>query len=158
MAEALVNGLLGDTWEAYSAGTRPAAQVHPLAVQAMAEVGLDISAQRPKHLDIFQGQEFDRIVTLCDGAAAECPVWLGRGRQVHLGFPDPAAVEGTEAEQLAAFRRVRDAIRERVMAYLCQAETAATAAEETLHLRVGTGWSPYSGRGPSGTADKEIPG
>ena len=130
MAEALVNHFLNDAWEAYSAGTRPAPQVHPLAVRAMAEVGLDIATRRPKHLEVFRGQDFDQVITLCDSAAAECPFWLGRGRQVHIGLPDPAAATGTEAERLAVFRQVRDAIRKEVLGYLGQVD--AKAAEESL--------------------------
>ena len=122
MAEALVNHFLEASWTAHSAGTRPAPQVHPLAVRAMAELGIDLGGQRPKHLDEFQGQAFDQVITLCDGAATECPFWLGRGRQVHLGFPDPAAISGPEAERLAVFRQVRDAIRAEVLDYLRQAD------------------------------------
>jgi len=123
MAEAWVNHLLGEAWEARSAGTKPAPKVHPLAVRAMAEAGLDISGQRPKHLDVFRDQEFDQVITLCDSAAAECPFWLGRGRQVHLGFPDPAAATGTEEERMVVFRQVRDAIREAVLDYLRRVDT-----------------------------------
>jgi len=130
MAEALVNHFLGDAWEAHSAGTKPAPQVHPLAVQAMAELGLDIAARQPKHLDAFRGQEFDQVITLCDSAAAQCPAWLGRGRQVHIGFSDPAAATGSETERLAVFRQVRDAIREQVLEYLRQVR--AEPAEEPL--------------------------
>lgn len=133
MAEALVNHFLGDTWEAWSAGTKPAPKVHPLAVRAMAEVGLDISDQWPKHLDAFRGQEFDQVITLCDSAAAECPFWLGRGRQVHLGFPDPAAATGTEEERMAVFRQVRDAIRKTVLDYLRQAD-GESGEGPVLHL------------------------
>ena len=133
MAEALVNAFLGDTWEAYSAGTAPAAQVHPLAVQAMAEVGLDISTQQPKHLEVFRGQDFDQVITLCDSAASQCPFWLGRGRQVHMGFPDPAAATGPEAERLALFRQVRDDIREQVLTYLRRVEAEGNG-KPSLHL------------------------
>ena len=128
MAEGMVNHFLGDTWEARSAGVHPAPRVHPLAVQAMAELGIDISAQRPKHLATFQGQPFDLVMTLCDEAAAECPLWLGGGRQVHIAFPDPAAASGSETEQLAVFRQVRDAIREQVLGYLRGIENPHSAA------------------------------
>jgi len=130
MAEGLVNHFLGTAWEALSAGTVPAAAVHPLAVQVLAELGIDIRGQQPKPLDAFRGQDFDQVITLCDSAAAQCPFWLGRGRQVHIGFPDPAAVRGTEAEWLAGFRQVRDAIREQVLGYLGQLRPEA--AEEPL--------------------------
>lgn len=118
MAEGLVNHLLAGHWEAHSAGTEPAGHVHPLAVQAMAELGIDISRQRPKPVDMFRGAGFDVVVTVCDDAAQNCPVWLGRGRQEHTGFPDPAAVSGSEDERLGAFRQVRDGLHRRVLAYL----------------------------------------
>ncbi len=126
MAEALTNHFLGATWEAHSAGTVPAAAVHPLAVRVLAELGLDIRAQRPKPVEVFRGQDFDQVITLCDSAAAQCPFWLGRGRQVHIGFPDPAAATGTEEERVAVFRQVRDAIREEVLGYLGQVDTKTT--------------------------------
>ena len=130
MAEGLTNHFLGEVWEAYSAGTIPAATVHPLAVRAMAELEIDIRRQQPKAVDVFHGQDFDQVITLCDSAAAECPFWLGRGRQVPMGFPDPAAAKGTEAERLAVFRQVRDAIRKDVLGYLNLVHTKQT--EEPL--------------------------
>lgn len=120
MAEAWVNHLLGDRWEAYSAGTEPAGYVHPLAVQAMAEVGIDISRARSKPVDEFQRQEFDLVITVCDHAAEACPLWLGQGRRVHMGFPDPAAAVGSDSERREAFRCIRDGIREGVMRVLTQ--------------------------------------
>ncbi len=117
MAEGLVNHFLGDRWEARSAGTQPAAQVHPLAVQAMAELGIDISAQQPKSAGVFDAERFDLVVTLCDNAKT-CPLCMGWQQAAHIGFDDPAAATGSPEEQLAAFRRVRDEIRERVLAYL----------------------------------------
>ncbi len=118
MAEAFINRELGDEWEAVSAGTRPAERVHPLAVRAMAEVGIDISHQQPKSLDLFREVPLDAVITVCDAAAQTCPLWLGQGRVTHIGFPDPAAAEGTEEERLAVFRQVRDDIRERILHYL----------------------------------------
>lgn len=115
MAEGLANRMLAGTWEAVSAGTRPAGHVHPLAVRAMDELGIDIRTQRSKSVDVFRGADLDLVVTLCDSAAQECPVWLGKGRVEHVDLPDPAAAEGTEEERLEAFRRVRDAIRRRVV-------------------------------------------
>ena len=110
MAEGLVNHYLGDRWQAHSAGTKPAAAVHPLAVQAMAELSIDISVQRPKLAGGFDQTAFDLVVTLCDSAAQSCPICLGWKQAVHIGFPDPAAVEESVAERLAAFRRTRDEI------------------------------------------------
>lgn len=115
MAEGLVNALRGDEWEAYSAGTEPTGQVHPLAIRVMAELGVDISAQRSKGLAEFGNATFDLVVTVCDRANQTCPVWLGKGNRLHRGFDDPAAVIGSEDERLQAFRRVRDEIREMVM-------------------------------------------
>lgn len=134
MAEGLVNHFLGDTWEAFSAGTHPAGYVHPLAVRAMAELGIDISAQRSKSTEEFRGVEFDRVITVCDHAAQNCPAWLGRGIVKHIGFPDPAAAGGSEDEQLTFFRQVRDGLREEVLAYL-QGEVP-TGLE--FHLDIGT--------------------
>lgn len=109
MAEAYVNARMGDHWEAYSAGSRPADYVHPLALKALSEIGIDHQG-RSKSIDEFSGQAFDVVVTLCDQSDDECPVWLGKGRNLHNPFPDPAKVTGTEAEKMAAFREVRDEI------------------------------------------------
>lgn len=117
MAEGLVNHFLGDRWEPFSAGTHPTGYVHPLAVQAMAELGIDISDQRSKSVEWFRNRPFDVVITLCDSAAQECPAWLGPGRAIHVSFPDPAQTDGIE-DRLEAFRRVRDAIREKVIGYL----------------------------------------
>ncbi|GAB4402969.1 MAG: arsenate reductase ArsC [Anaerolineales bacterium] len=120
MAEAWANHLLGDRWEAYSAGTEPTGYVHPLAIQAMAEVGIDISGARSKSVSEFMGQQFDLVITVCDHAAENCPLWLGKGRRVHMGFPDPAAATGIDEERLEVFRRVRDAIRDNVLPILTE--------------------------------------
>jgi len=120
----LVNHFLGDKWEAYSAGTEPASHVHPLAIQVMAELGIDISRQRPKAVDEFRDAEFDLVITVCDNAASTCPLWLGRGRMMHAGFPDPAAAGGSEAERLAVFRQVRDGLRQEVFRYLEEGSAA----------------------------------
>jgi len=109
MAEGLLRHLYGDHYEVYSAGTLPT-EVHPLAIRAMAELGLDISGQRSKSLDELRGQEFELVVTVCDRAKEACPFFPGGCERVHQSFPDPAAVVGTEEERLQAFRDVRDAI------------------------------------------------
>ena len=118
MAEGLVNHFLGETWDARSAGTHPAGYVHPLAVQAMLELGINISGHRSKSTDEFRDTQFDLVVTVCDDAAENCPVWLGGEQVVHIGFPDPARATGNPAEKLDMFRQVRDAIREQMLAYL----------------------------------------
>jgi arsenate reductase (thioredoxin) len=109
LGEALVNARLGDRWQAFSAGTRPAGYVHPTALAALAEIGI-VHAGRSKSVDEFKGQPFDLVATVCDSAAEDCPVWLGQGKRVHHSFPDPAKAEGSEEEVMAAFRSVRDAI------------------------------------------------
>jgi arsenate reductase len=118
MAEGLVDYYLGDEWQAYSAGTRPAGYVHPLAVQAMSELGIDISRQRSKPTDEFRGQAFDMVVTVCDDAAENCPIWLGKGHRLHIGFEDPARATGSKEERMAVFRRVRDEIRQALYDHL----------------------------------------
>jgi arsenate reductase (thioredoxin) len=101
--------------EVYSAGTRPAGGVHPAAVRAMAEAGIDIAGARPKSVEQFLGQPFDFVITVCDHANQTCPVFTGEvGRRVHIGFLDPVAIQGSEGEVMAAFRRIRDQIRERL--------------------------------------------
>lgn len=98
----------------FSAGTSPA-EVHPLAVRVLAEEGIDISKNRSKHIDEFDGQQFDLVVTLCGGTAEACPFRPGQGKHIHVGFYDPAQASGTEEERLEAFRRVRDDIRARLI-------------------------------------------
>jgi len=120
MAEALVNRFLGDRWDAYSAGTQPAGYVHPLAVKVMAEIDIDISRFRSKSVDEFRYAGPDLLITVCDAAAEDCPVWLGSGQAAHISFPDPAKATGSEDERLAVFRQVRDDIREKVFSYLTQ--------------------------------------
>jgi arsenate reductase len=107
MAEGLMRHHLGDRYEVHSAGTDPGT-VHPLAIRVMAEVGIDISSSSSKHLDRFLDVEFDHVVTVCDNARENCPVVPGARLHQHHSFPDPAAVEGSEADQLQAFRDVRD--------------------------------------------------
>ena len=102
MAEAVVNHFIGDQWQAFSAGTQPAGYVHPLALQALAEIGIQ-HAGESKSVDRFRGENFDAVITVCDDAAENCPVWLGKGKRVHIGFPDPAKVEGSDAEKMSRF-------------------------------------------------------
>ena len=111
MAEGLLRALKGDRYEVYSAGTEPTA-VHPAAIKAMAEIGIDISFQRSKGLDAVRDVVFDEAVTVCDHARESCPVFFGGGIKRHQGFPDPSAAQGSGAEILEAFRQVRDEIRQ----------------------------------------------
>jgi arsenate reductase len=122
LAEAIVNARLGDTWEAVSAGTKPAGYTHPLAIQVLAEIGID-HIGRSKHADEFRGVDFDVVITVCDDAAENCPIWLGKGKRVHIGFDDPAKFEGTNEQLMVVFRRVRDEIAEKIPAYLTSRET-----------------------------------
>jgi len=117
IAEAIVNHFLGDLWQAASAGTQPSGYVHPLALQALAELGIQHSGES-KSVDRFRGEAFDAVITVCDDAAENCPVWLGKGIRAHIGFPDPARAEGTAAEQMIVFRQVSDDIRTRILDYL----------------------------------------
>ncbi|MBN1398665.1 MAG: arsenate reductase ArsC [Bacteroidetes bacterium] len=98
--------------EVYSAGTKPADKVHPKAIQVMKEVGIDLSKNYPKKVDQYLNDSFDYVITVCDNAKETCPVFFGKvGKQLHIGFEDPAEAKGTEEEVLAVFRRVRDEIK-----------------------------------------------
>jgi arsenate reductase len=109
MAEAIVNARLGEQWQAVSAGTKPTGYVHPKALEALREIGIQ-HAGRSKSADELRGEDFALVVTVCDSAAEECPVWLGKGKRAHHGFPDPAKAQGSDEEVMKAFRSVRDAI------------------------------------------------
>ena len=115
MAEGWINHELGDTWLARSAGTDPAERVNPLAVRAMAEVGVDIRDGVPENVDRYLDQPWDLVITVCDSARETCPVFPGAIEQIHISFPDPADAEGSDDERMAVFRSVRDAIRERLL-------------------------------------------
>jgi arsenate reductase len=117
MAEAIINDRLSDQWQAYSAGTQPSGYVHPKALLALSEIGINWEGQS-KHTDAFRDADLDLVVTVCDDAAENCPVWLGEGRKAHLGFPDPAKATGTDEEIMAVFRQVRDDIAEQIPALL----------------------------------------
>ncbi len=125
MAEGLLRARGGERCAVFSAGTHPGA-VNPLAVQAMAELGIDLSESagyRAKSLEEFIGQPpMDLVITVCDEAAEECPFFPGARRQVHWGFPDPSQATGTEAERLAVFRQVRDGLARRIDAFLAGQE------------------------------------
>ena len=121
MAEAIVNARLGDEWEALSAGTQPAGYVHPNALLALAEIGIPHRG-RSKSAEEFRQADLDLVVTVCDDAAENCPVWLGKGKRTHLGFTDPAKATGTDEEIMQVFRRVRDEIAARVPELLLQFE------------------------------------
>ena len=107
MAEAIVNARYSTEWRAYSAGTKPAGYVHPKAIQVLAELGINHTGVS-KQIDELHTKDFDLVVTVCDSAAEECPVWPGKaGQRIHHSFVDPAKAEGNDEEQLAVFRSVR---------------------------------------------------
>ena len=107
MAEAIVHARYSTEWRAFSAGTRPAGFVHPMALQVLHEIGIEHRGES-KNVEQFHDQDFDLVITVCDDANEECPVWLGKGKRLHEGFRDPAKAEGTDEERLAVFRQVRD--------------------------------------------------
>jgi arsenate reductase len=104
MAEAIINARLGEAWHAVSAGTKPTGYVHPKAVEALSEIGIKHEGLS-KRADEFREVDFDLVVTVCDSAAEECPVWLGKGKRLHHSFPDPALTD-----DINDFRKVRDDI------------------------------------------------
>ena len=116
MAEAIVNARLANEWRAFSAGTRPTGFVHPKALAALAEIGIQHQG-RSKLVDEFRGEDFDLVVTVCDSAAEECPVWIGKGKRMHHGYLDPAKAQGTDEEIMNAFRTVRDTMEKRWLLY-----------------------------------------
>jgi arsenate reductase (thioredoxin) len=119
MAEAFLRALAGDRFEAESAGTE-ATRVHPLAIRAMAEDGIDLSGYRSKTLDRFLDQPWDYVITVCDSANERCPVFPRTARRVHWSFEDPSRANGSDEERLAVFRRVRDEIRARLAAWVAE--------------------------------------
>lgn len=123
MAEGLLRHDAGDRFDVESAGTK-ASSVRPEAIAAMSELGVDISGQRSKNVTEFEGQRFDYVLTVCDNARETCPVFFGAAKKLHHSFEDPAALQGSEEERRAAFRRIRDELR----AYLAEfARQAATS-------------------------------
>ena len=110
MAEGLLRHEADDRFEVFSAGTKPG-QVRPEAIAVMRELGIDLSGHRSKHVDEFAGQAFDYVLTVCDNAKESCPIYPGHTNRLHRSFDDPAAVQGSEPDRLAVFRRVRDEIR-----------------------------------------------
>ncbi len=117
MAEAIVHARYSNNWQAFSAGTRPAGFVHPMAIQVLREIGIEHRGES-KNVEQFRDQDFDLVITVCDDANEECPIWLGKGKRVHEGFRDPAKAEGTDEERLAAFRQVRDEMLKKLPALL----------------------------------------
>jgi arsenate reductase (thioredoxin) len=118
MAEGIWNALSDGKWLAFSAGSSPSGFVHPLAVEVMREVDIDISANRSKHIDEFANKSFDLVVTVCDNAKEACPAFPGANRTEHWPFDDPAGKDSTGDDQLAVFRRIRDEITAAIRTHL----------------------------------------
>ncbi len=114
-----MNFRLGDHWQAFSAGTNPAGYVHPKAIQALAELGIKHKGCS-KPADEFRDTPFDMVVTVCDSAAEECPVWLGIGKRIHHSFPDPA-----QTDDMDDFRKVRDSIEKEIIGLLRQYDSSS---------------------------------
>jgi arsenate reductase len=117
LAEGFLRAAAGDSLNVRSAGSKPAGYVHPLAIQVMKELGIDISGHRSKHLDEFLHQPVETVITVCGNADQVCPVFPRQVNRYHWGFDDPAHATGTEDEKLAVFRRVRDEIKRVFEAY-----------------------------------------
>ena len=117
LAEGILRAAAGDILEVASAGSRPAGYVHPLAIRVMQEIGMDIAGHRSKHLSEFLARPVETVITVCGNADQACPMFPGQVNRHHWGFDDPAHATGTEEEQLAVFRRVRDEIRRVFEAY-----------------------------------------
>lgn len=117
LAEGILRAAAGDAIRVASAGSKPAGYVHPLAIKAMQEIGIDISAHHSKHVSEFLDQGVETVITVCGNADQACPIFPGRVNRHHWGFTDPAHATGTEDEKLAVFRRVRDEIRRVFEAY-----------------------------------------
>jgi len=113
MAEGLVNHDFGREIEAKSAGIMPGS-VNPNSIKVMSEIGIDIRGQRSKHIDEFKSDKFDLVITLCDYAAANCPVWQNVGEQIHMPFEDPIVIQGSQEQILKEYRRVRDEMRKEI--------------------------------------------
>ena len=117
LAEGILQRELGDKFRVASAGSKPAGYVHPLAIRAMAEIGIDISDHRSRHMDEFLSQDVDTVITVCGNADQACPMFPGQVNRHHFPFDDPAHAKGTEEENMAVFVRVRDEIRRVFKAY-----------------------------------------
>lgn len=127
LAEGILRAAAGDRLNVQSAGSKPAGFVHPLAIQVMAEIGIDISDHRSKHLNEFLGSRVETVITVCGNADQVCPVFPGQVNRHHWGFDDPAHAQGSPEEVLSVFRRVRDEIRRVFEAYAAGRKDAPRA-------------------------------
>jgi len=128
LAEGILRAAAGDWFNVQSAGSKPAGYVHPLAMQVMKEIGIDISGHRSKHMDEFLDQKVETVITVCSNADQACPMFPGQVNRHHWGFDDPAQAAGTDEEKLAVFRRVRDETRRVFEAYAAGRRDQAKAA------------------------------
>jgi arsenate reductase len=117
IAEAIVNTQLSEDWQAFSAGVQPTGFIHLFSLRVLTEIGISHEG-RSKSVNEFRNQSFDVVITLCDESAESCPLWLGRGKRVHIGFPDPAKATGSDGEIIAVFRKIRDDITKQVLEFL----------------------------------------
>jgi len=117
MAEGFLRHMAGDKFEVFSAGVKPT-QVNPLAIKVMVEVGIDISKHKSKSAMEFIGQQFDYVITVCDNAKQTCPVFPGKYEKIHWDLEDPAEAQGSEEERLAFFRRIRDEVKNNILAFI----------------------------------------
>jgi arsenate reductase len=129
LAEGSLRAALGDSLNVESAGSKPAGYVHPLAIQVMKEIGIDVSGHRSKHLDEFLKQSVETVIAVCGNADQACPIFPGQVNRYHWGFYDPAHATGTNEEKLAVFRRVRDEIKMVFEAYAAGRSDQAKAAQ-----------------------------
>ena len=133
MAEGMLHAWAGDRFEAFSAGTE-ATRVRPEAIAVMGEIGIDIGDHASKTLEPFMGQEFEWLITVCDQARESCPTLPGVANQAHWSIDDPSTVEGSEDERLAAFRRARDMLRDRLHMFILAAGREDLAPPEPTRL------------------------
>jgi arsenate reductase len=133
LAEGILRKACGGLIDVQSAGSKPAGYVHPLAIKVMAEIGIDISQHRSKHLDEFLLADIETVITVCGDADQACPIFPGQLNRYHWGFDDPAHATGTDEQKLAVFRRVRDEIRRVFEAY---AAGRSDQARSTLRMKV----------------------
>lgn len=127
LAEGILRAAAGDLFDVVSAGSKPAGYVHPLAIRAMAEIGIDISGHRSKHMDEFLSEPIETVITVCGNADQACPMFPGQVHRYHWGFDDPAHAEGSDEEKFVMFRRVRDEIRRVFEAYAAGRRDQAAA-------------------------------
>lgn len=131
LAEGILRSAAGDMLNVESAGSKPAGHVHPLAIQVMKEIGIDISGHRSKHMEEFLHQPVETVITVCGKADQACPMFPGQVNRYHWGFDDPAHATGSDEEKLMVFRRVRDEIKHVFEAYAAGRRDEAKAARST---------------------------